>query len=300
MGLKNKDRVRNMKNNKNKLQSKIIMALAVTGCVFTTFSATAGPQNPASKNNEFVSAKPKMRQDYWQKRQNTITQFLNSTKDLSDVKLVFIGDSITDFWSIDENPWFPGLFCGLKEWNGTFSNGPKKYKAINLGISGDRTEHILYRLTPSKQGGLGELDRKDLKPEFVIILVGINNSFEFETPKVESITAGIKAVILAAHQKKPNATIILQSLLPTAEADRNSTVVNPVNAILANIENDKEFSKYIKFLDLHKYFIDDKGNQITNYFNDGLHPNRNGYAIWKKAIISKIDELRSLSGKPDK
>ena len=277
----------------NRFIFKILASLIFSIGILFTFGADAKPQIQQNQVTGFMSERPKMRQDYWQKRQNSITEMLTKTRSLSDIKLVFLGDSITDFWLLDENPWFPGKYCGLSVWNGTFSNGPARYKAINLGISGDRTEHILYRLSPKQQGGLGELDRRDLNPEFIIILAGINNSYEAENPKAESIIAGVKAILRRAHNAKPDAIIILQSLLPTAETERNETVVAPVNAILSGIEGDPEFSQYVKFLDLHKVFVDQNGNQQASYFNDGLHPSRNGYEVWKSTLVAKIDSLRN-------
>lgn len=72
--------------------------------------------NPAvaQTTTQFVSSKPQPRVEYWQDRQAQIDSDLRNRKDLSAVKLVFLGDSITDFWLMDENLWVKGQFAGRK------------------------------------------------------------------------------------------------------------------------------------------------------------------------------------------
>ena len=161
------------------------------------------------------------------------------------------------------------------------------------GFSGDRSEHILHRLMPVKQGGLGQLDRKDLKPEFLIVLAGINNSYEAETPAVDSIVEGVKAIVRLAHARKPKAKIILQSLLPAGEMERNTNIVIPVNARLSQLATDPEFAPFVHYLNLYTAFVDQDGKQNTKAFNDNLHPSREGYVIWKQVLVSEIDRLRA-------
>jgi len=273
------------------VRSTALWCCLFLGCVTSVGAAAPFAETPAPTT--FKAAHAELRIDYWQARQNTITQFLATTQDLSKVKLVFIGDSITDFWSLDQNPWAPGKYCGLQVWNQSFAGTPAQNLALNLGISGDRTEHILYRLEPRSKGGLGELDRTDLSPDFIIILAGINNSYNAEMPAADSIFAGVEAIIRSAHVRKPKSRIVLQSLLPTGDATRNSTVVAPVNERLAELSRSPEFSPYVDFLDLHAAFVDSSGQQIAADFNDDLHPNKHGYEVWRDALVARLDSLRA-------
>jgi hypothetical protein len=50
----------------------------------------------ASAQN-FMSTKPAVRVEHWQKRQADISSYIAQSKDLKAVKLLFVGDSITDF-----------------------------------------------------------------------------------------------------------------------------------------------------------------------------------------------------------
>jgi lysophospholipase L1-like esterase len=188
---------------------------------------------------------------------------------------------------LDENPWMPGRYCGRQLWDETFAGKDPRLTSINLGISGDRTEHVLQRLLPRGQGGGGELDAPELQPDAVVLLVGINNSWAAESPVADSVYAGIVAVIDAVHARKPKARIILQTLLPTNEAGRNHDVVEPVNARLAELSQDPT-RRYIEFVDLHHDFIDEHGEQIGRYFNDGLHPSLEGYRVWRDRLVATL------------
>jgi lysophospholipase L1-like esterase len=150
----------------------------------------------------FNSERPAARVDYWQKRAAEIDQELAGKQDLRPVRIVFVGDSITDFWHLDENPWFPGLYCGRAVWDESFGGAVPGQKALNLGVSGDRIEHVLHRLLPKAKGGQGWLDRRDLQPDTVFLMLGINNSFDAEKPAAESIYKGVLAVTARIRERK--------------------------------------------------------------------------------------------------
>jgi lysophospholipase L1-like esterase len=262
-----------------------ICCLIVT---LTGFSAA-----PARSDTAFASGKPAVRVEYWQNRQAEISASLQDGSKLSAVKLLFLGDSITDFWSLGDNPWVSGQKCGRAIWDESFSGRPPENRGLNLGISGDRTEHVLYRILPKAAGGLGELDSADLNPEFVILLVGINNTWAAEAPVADSVFAGIEAVISAVHERKPKARVILQSLLPTMEESKNREVVVPVNRRLLELSSSRPYSDYVVYLDLYAAFVDSRGQQLSQYFNDGLHPNESGYRVWRDQLVPFLSRARA-------
>jgi lysophospholipase L1-like esterase len=265
--------------------------LAATACV-AALGCVAGPAAAAAP---FAATRPTVRVEYWQQRVIDITAELERTRDLSSVRLLFLGDSITDFWSLDDNPWFPGKKCGRRIWDESFAGRVPENRGLNLGVSGDRTEHVLYRILPKAAGGLGELDAPELDPEFVVLLVGINNTWAAETPMLDSTFEGIRAVVTAVHERKPRATVILQSLLPTPEVWKNHDVIEPVNHHLAVLATEQPFSGYVRFFDLHAAFVDPSGEQIDRYFNDGLHPSEAGYRAWRDRLVPLIARLRAAT-----
>ena len=240
----------------------------------------------AGNNVAFQSSKPIARVEYWQQRQIQIEQLLLDKPALSKVKLLFLGDSITDFWMMGEDLWVQNQWHGKRIWDESFIGTPPENTAQNFGISGDRTEHILYRIQPKKDGGLGELDSPELNPDYIIIMLGINNSWAPEYPVTDSIYEGVSTVVRTVHKLKPHAHIILESILPTNDPVKNANVVKPVNQRLAALIISTEFSGSVSYLDLYPAFIDVSGKQIANYFvQDGLHPNENGYQVWRDKLL---------------
>ena len=265
------------------------MAAGWTAAVLAmmVLSSTAGGAT------DFVSVKPLKRVEYWQQRESAINAAIADTKSLRDVKLLFVGDSITDFWLLGDNPWVKGQRCGRKVWDESFGQRGSANFAFNIGISGDRTEHLLYRLQPRAQGGLGQIDAPELNPEFIVLLVGINNSWAAEEPVADSVFEGVRAVIHALHAGKPQARIILQTLLPTNEEPRNDEVVRPVNRRLVALAASPPYADYVTLLDLYPAFVDASGKQIDSLFNDGLHPSEAGYRVWRDQLVPFLDNTRT-------
>ena len=245
---------------------------------------------------EFLSTKAAARIDYWQQRQADITAELKERKDLPAVRLVFLGDSITDFWHLGPNPWFPSMRCGRSIWDESFAGRPPENLAINLGLSGDRMEHVLFRLLPQSAGGLGHLDAPGLHPEFVVLMIGINNTWAAEAPMAESVFAGIKAVLTAVHERQPKSTVILQSLLPTNDETKNREVVRPVNGQLAGLVASQPFAAYTRYLDLYASFVDASGHQLGQHFHEGLHPSVSGSRVWRDQLVPFLSQLRAAAG----
>ena len=269
---------------KNTIVNYVYCVLMLMGMAFQSGFATA--QN-------FESSKPAARVEHWQKRQTEISTYLQQSKDLGTVKLLFVGDSITDFWLFDDNPWVSGQKYGRKVWDQSFATPGTENYAFNIGISGDRLEHVLYRILPKSQGGLGHLDSPALNPEFIIVMLGINNSWAAEQPVAESIYQGVLANLRALHDRKPSARIVLQSLLPTNDAAKNKDLVLVVNQRLAALSKTSEFSKFTVYLDLYPAFTDASGTQISNYFTDGLHPNDAGYQVWRDRLLDGLKQARA-------
>jgi lysophospholipase L1-like esterase len=241
---------------------------------------------------DFVSTKPAARVEHWQRREAEINAYIRESKDLKSVKLLFVGDSITDFWLFDDNPWVSGQKYGRPVWDQSFGKPNTENFGFNIGISGDRIEHVLYRLLPKSKGGLGQLDSPDLNPEFIVTLIGINNTWAAETPVGDSVFEGIRVVLGALHERKPTARIILQTLLPTSDEVKNREVVRPVNQRLRLLAASLPFSGFISLLDLYPSFVDSSGVQVTSYFTDGLHPNVNGYRVWRDQLVPFLEQAR--------
>ena len=117
--------------------------------------------------------------------------WLNTAARASKADLVFAGDSITEDWR----------FAGKAVWQKYYG----KRKALNLGISGDQTQHLLWRL------GHGNLE--GLSPRLVVLLIGVNNLYM----PARDIAAGIRANVKLLRRKLPRARILLLGVFPCGE-----------------------------------------------------------------------------------
>jgi lysophospholipase L1-like esterase len=92
--------------------------------------------------------------------------------------------------------------------------------------------------------------------------------------------------VAGIHARKPNARIVIQSLLPTDDDTKNRDLVMPVNDLL------RQYAAHTKgttYLDLYPAFVDEQGAQRRNLFNDSLHPSRDGYRVWRDRLIAFLD-----------
>ncbi|ODM87824.1 Platelet-activating factor acetylhydrolase IB subunit gamma, partial [Orchesella cincta] len=90
--------------------------------------------------------------------------------------------------------------------------------AINYGIGGDRTEHVIWRIDN------GELD--GLRPQLVVVYIGSNN---LPTHSNNSeIVRGVDTVITKIHEKVPSANILLVGFFPRGD-------MNPVSDLLRRV-----------------------------------------------------------------
>ena len=191
-------------------------------------------------------------------------------------KVVFIGDSITHGWE----------GAGKEQWKKYFSEG--RHKALNLGTSGDRTEHVLWRITEG-----GELDGYEAK--VVLVMIGTNNSGHFpfdKEPPVDTIL-GIKRILEVIAEKQPNARTILTSIFPVRGTNDNCRLRNEVvNKEIAKFADGKK----VIWCDFSDKFLDAEGRLSREMFPDLLHPNALGYEIWASAVLPLIDRVLAAEG----
>ena len=179
------------------------------------------------------------------------------------IQLVFDGDSITDGWHGG----------GKKVWEEHYA----KYNPLNLGIGGDRTEHVLWRIEH------GELD--GISPKVLVLMIGTNNS---GSPARE-IEAGIRCDVKAIHEKLPNTKILLLAVFPRSPSAKDAIrhKLQEVNDGIAKLNGQDN----VTFLDIGQKFLDPEGNLPQPVMHDYLHPTEKGYQIWAEAMGPTLDEL---------
>ncbi len=194
---------------------------------------------------------------------NAHEKFVKTAQD-GTAELVFLGDSITAGWG------------GKKEiWDKAFG----VYKPANFGIGGDRTQHVLWRITN------GELD--GIKPKAFVLMIGTNNS---GTDSAEGIAKGITAIVETLRAKQPQAKILLLAVFPRGEVaspNPGRDKLNQVNAIISKLED----GKHVYYLDIGGKFLQPDGSLTKDIMPDFLHLSGAGYQIWADSIGTKLAEL---------
>jgi lysophospholipase L1-like esterase len=169
-------------------------------------------------------------------------------------RIVFIGDSITEFWERYDSIFF------------------SQNNYINRGISSQTTSQILERF---------KKDVIDLQPKSVIILAGINDIAENNGPiSIEEIMNNI--VSMVEKSLKNNIEVLLCSVLPANNFYWNPKI-QPIEKIIQLNQMIKAYSlvKQIKYVDYYTQMVDENLGLDKKYTDDGVHPNLEGYLKMK-------------------
>lgn len=180
-------------------------------------------------------------------------------------RVIFIGDSITQGWE----------GAGKEVWAKYYAHR----HAVNLGIGGDRTQHVLWRLDH------GNLD--GLSPKAAVVMIGTNNS-NGEDNTVEQIAEGVTAIVRKLREKLPQTKVLLVAIFPRSEnptPQRGKILM--VNQILRKLVDERN----VFWADFGHRFIDEQGRIPSDLMPDYLHLSPRGYEIWAESIEPRLAEL---------
>ena len=162
--------------------------------------------------------------------------------------------------------------------NPNFDQYFEKQSWVCAGISGDRTQHVLWRL----QNG----NYASAKPKVLVLAIGVNN---FQEDTGEETAAGIKLILNRMKLHMPATKVILIGPLPTGLTPNSSNRIKyeVVHSIIK-----KEASAQVTYLPLTKYFVKNNGDLNTTYCSgDGIHLIAPGYELWAKVLKETIDKV---------
>ena len=186
-------------------------------------------------------------------------------------RIVFMGDSITEFWSVTTPEFFTG----------------KLY--VNRGISGQTTPQMLIRFRP---------DVIALKPSIVIIMAGINDIAGNTGPStLEMIIDNIFSMAELAKANKIK--VILCSVLPAYDFPWRTGSFPGEKIVTLNTMIKKYASaNEILYLDYYSALVDERKGLKAIYSEDGVHPNKKGYEVMNPLVEQAIEKV--LSNKSSK
>lgn len=201
----------------------------------------------------------------WQKRHEAI----NDRAKKGGVDLLFVGDSITEGWGENEI------------WKKHYANR----NAMNAGIGGDRTQHVLWRLDHGNLDGIA--------PKAVVVMIGTNNS---GNDSAKDIALGITKIVEKLKEKLPKAKILLLAIFPRGadDLDARRRVNDGANEIIAGLDD----GEHVFFKDIGPDFLEPDGTLSKRIMPDLLHLSEEGYKIWAEAI--EADVARLLDEAPEK
>ncbi len=187
------------------------------------------------------------------------------------IGLLFLGDSITEGWNKAPDVWREHY---------------EKYQPAGFGISGDQTQHVIWRIED------GELD--GIRPKVVVLMIGTNNS-KFHTGA--EIAAADTMIVRLIRQKSPETKVLLLAIFPRGprkdwdgtydDSLRRMQAVRDANAELAKLDD----GEHVRFLDIGEKFLGPDGKIPASLMPDQLHPNAAGYKIWAEAMQPLLEEM---------
>jgi lysophospholipase L1-like esterase len=205
---------------------------------------------------------PVPREGGWNDRAKLLDTRVNETP---DTQLLMIGDSITQGWE----------GAGKEVWAKYYT--PRK--AVNLGIGGDRTQHVLWRLQNAP------LDK--VKPKAAVVMIGTNNSNGDDNTPGE-IVQGVTAIVSELRKRLPNTKILLLAIFPRGENfNPQRGKITQVNQVLQKLDDGRN----VFFLDIGHRFLNADGVLPKDVMPDFLHLNAKSYQTWAEAIEPKLKEL---------
>lgn len=194
-----------------------------------------------------------------------------------DIDLLFMGDSITDFWHTR----------GKEVWDHYYGN----MKAANFGINADRTQNVLWRL----QNGEGQ----GFSPKVVVLMIGTNNTgvlsrspsavpSGWRNTNAEAVE-GITAIVTELRKDFPNAKILLLSIFPRGDDALAMQQIPEINHAIAKLDDEQ----HVFYLDVTKNFLGADGQINPDYFqlSDRLHPTPAGYVVWAESMKPMLEKL---------
>jgi beta-glucosidase len=192
----------------------------------------------------------------WQDRHKSINQKVAEAGEKAQV--IFIGDSITQGWE----------GAGKEVWARYYV----RRNAVNLGIGGDRTQHVLWRLENGNLTGL--------KPKAAVVMIGTNNS-NGEDNTVEQIADGVTAIVRNLRAKLPEMKVLLVAIFPRGEnPNPQRGKILQVNQILQKLADGRN----IVWVDFGHTYVTGEGLIPRDLMPDYLHLSPRAYGMWAEAI----------------
>ena len=188
-------------------------------------------------------------------------------------RVVFLGDSITDGWRLNE-------YFADRDF-------------VNRGISGQITGEMLGRMMA---------DVVNLHPQAMLVLAGTNDLAR----GVPLLAIENNLTMIADLADYYKIKVILASVLPVSDyhkdvnpnyemtKQRSPSLIRSLNGWMRSLCNDRGYT----YLDYFSAMVDNSGMMKADLADDGLHPNSAGYRIMAPLALDAINKTVGVGSAP--
>lgn len=217
------------------------------------------PQNIANRPVPRIGDKPWLISAEWRAHHERLLRAAGR----KDAKLIFLGDSITEGW---------GVVPAFREHFG-------RYAAFNLGIAGDTTQNVLWRVEHGALDGTA--------PRAVVVLIGVNNLGGGFSP--EDTADGVRATVAAVRTHLPEARVVLLAILPARQEPENPLRqrIRETNRLLESLAD----PGHVDFHDIGSVLLETDGRISAATTRDFLHPTAEGFERLSSTLAPLLEPL---------
>lgn len=204
----------------------------------------------------------KKKMEYYDKK---VLTYEMENANFSTGEIVFIGDSITDLYHLDD-------YYDLD------------YKVYNRGIGGDTSSGLLRRL---------DVSLYQLKPKAVVLMIGIN---DINGKISQGLVERYEKIVKEIKANLPDTYLYCMSILPmndkveeysTVDYKKSNEVVIETNEEIKRIANEYDLVTYVDLFSL----VNTSEGLNKDYSDDGLHLNHNGFVVWTNLLKPYLEAL---------
>jgi lysophospholipase L1-like esterase len=237
---------------KDKIYILIISLLLVATIVLSVAVVIANQRKPTWEMGDYY--------------RNKVRSFAIQNTNLSKGQIIFVGDSITDLYPLDDYFADLGLAC------------------YNRGIGGDTTTGVINRL---------DVSLFDLEPSKIILMIGTNDINGGVSR--DQIVTNYRKILDEIKINQPTVDLYFVSVIPQNKDLESYTgiKVDETNRAILGINDDikKLCEEYgHTFVDLHSLLLDEDGYLKKDYSDDGIHLNSSGFQVWTSLIKPYLEK----------
>lgn len=261
--------------------------------------------SPRTIYSSFSKTQEKLWQNVHETLKQTSKDYVNR-RNIHDIvmtkPLLLLGDSITESWLGTSYGRTAKRTAGIPKVLEAFTY--PSWDPLVLAVSGDQTQHLLYRL---QDGEIPLEVSLDDKTEF-ILMIGTNNLGSGMLPNATADGVEAVADYILANTK---GHVLLLELLPRGDAQNTNRICpprcqsngEPFKSFMPAIEKvnsairqmiiprlRKKYGKHrVKSIDCGSNFLEENEVQMR-LMPDKLHPNAEGHKILAQCIFDQIND----------